>query len=100
MSTTLAATAVSIALVHGGFVDGSGWQGVYNIPKRADTVSASSRIPRSRSTTTSRRHETSNRGAARRVILWVTRMARSHHGGRNDPKVAGLVLHRRVCAGS
>jgi pimeloyl-ACP methyl ester carboxylesterase len=34
MSTTLAATAVSIALVHGGFVDGSGWQRVYNILKR------------------------------------------------------------------
>ena len=31
MSTPSAATAVSIVLVHGGFVDGSGWQGVYNI---------------------------------------------------------------------
>jgi pimeloyl-ACP methyl ester carboxylesterase len=31
MSTALTATAVSIVLVHGGFVDGSGWQGVYNI---------------------------------------------------------------------
>ncbi|HZF29418.1 MAG TPA: alpha/beta hydrolase [Gammaproteobacteria bacterium] len=29
-SATLAATAASIVLVHGGFVDGSGWQGVYN----------------------------------------------------------------------
>lgn len=35
MSTTLAATAaVSIVLVHGGFVDGSGWQGVYNTLKK------------------------------------------------------------------
>jgi pimeloyl-ACP methyl ester carboxylesterase len=34
MSATLAATAVSIVLVHGGFVDGSGWQGVYNILKK------------------------------------------------------------------
>jgi pimeloyl-ACP methyl ester carboxylesterase len=34
MSSTLAATAVSIVLVHGGFVDGSGWQGVYNILKK------------------------------------------------------------------
>jgi pimeloyl-ACP methyl ester carboxylesterase len=34
MSVTLAATAVSIVLVHGGFVDGSGWQGVYNILKK------------------------------------------------------------------
>jgi pimeloyl-ACP methyl ester carboxylesterase len=28
-----ASSAVSIVLVHGGFVDGSGWQGVYNILK-------------------------------------------------------------------
>jgi pimeloyl-ACP methyl ester carboxylesterase len=34
MNATLAATAVSIVLVHGGFVDGSGWQGVYNILKK------------------------------------------------------------------
>src|SRR6202521_2059605 len=34
MSVTSAATAVSIVLVHGGFVDGSGWQGVYNILKK------------------------------------------------------------------
>jgi pimeloyl-ACP methyl ester carboxylesterase len=34
MSMTLAAGAASIVLVHGGFVDGSGWQGVYNILKK------------------------------------------------------------------
>jgi len=34
MSTTVAATTVSIVLVHGGFVDGSGWQGVYEILKK------------------------------------------------------------------
>jgi len=28
------ASALSIVLVHGGFVDGSGWEGVYNILKR------------------------------------------------------------------
>ncbi len=31
--STLASTAVSIVLVHGGFVDGSGWEGVYKILK-------------------------------------------------------------------
>jgi pimeloyl-ACP methyl ester carboxylesterase len=31
MSAVQTAKAVSIVLVHGGFVDGSGWQGVYNI---------------------------------------------------------------------
>ena len=30
-ATTSAAASVSVVLVHGGFVDGSGWQGVYNI---------------------------------------------------------------------
>ena len=34
MSVPPAATAVSIVLVHGGFVGGSGWQGVYNILKK------------------------------------------------------------------
>jgi pimeloyl-ACP methyl ester carboxylesterase len=34
MSATSAATALSIVLVHGGFVDGSGWHGVYNILKK------------------------------------------------------------------
>jgi pimeloyl-ACP methyl ester carboxylesterase len=34
MSVASAAMAVSIVLVHGGFVDGSGWPGVYNILKK------------------------------------------------------------------
>lgn len=34
MSRTSAGTAASIVLVHGGFVDGSGWQGVYNTLKK------------------------------------------------------------------
>lgn len=34
MPGTTTALAVSIVLVHGGFVDGSGWQGVYNILKK------------------------------------------------------------------
>jgi len=34
MPNLASAAAVSIVLVHGGFVDGSGWQGVYNILKK------------------------------------------------------------------
>jgi pimeloyl-ACP methyl ester carboxylesterase len=34
MSATLAPTTVSIVLVHGGFVDGSGWKGVYSILRK------------------------------------------------------------------
>ena len=44
----------TVVLVHGGFVDGSGWQGVYDLPDgRRATPSASSRTRRSRSKTTS-----------------------------------------------
>ena len=28
------ASTVSVVLVHGGFVDGAGWEGVYNILKK------------------------------------------------------------------
>ncbi len=37
--------AKTIVLVHGGFVDGSGWEEVYKILKKTDTTSASFRIP-------------------------------------------------------
>ena len=36
MSTAVASPAIGIVLVHGGFVDGSGWQGVYKILKEHD----------------------------------------------------------------
>ena len=32
--SSLAAAAVTVVLVHGGFVDGAGWEGVYNILKK------------------------------------------------------------------
>src|SRR5260370_2138111 len=34
MVTEIASAAVSVVLVHGGFVDGSGWEGVYKILKK------------------------------------------------------------------
>jgi pimeloyl-ACP methyl ester carboxylesterase len=34
MSSASGAAGVSVVLVHGGFVDGSGWQGVYNVLKK------------------------------------------------------------------
>ena len=39
---------MAIILVHGGFVDGSGWESVYHILKKAATVSPSSSIRRYR----------------------------------------------------
>lgn len=32
--TSVSANSISIALVHGGFVDGSGWQGVYDVLRK------------------------------------------------------------------
>ena len=43
----------TIVLVHGGFVDGSGWQGVYDLLTPTATASASSRTRRCRSKVTS-----------------------------------------------
>ncbi len=85
-------TATTIVLVHGGFVDGSGWEGVYKILKRdgynvtivqnptislADDVAATKRIVHAQN---------------RPVIL----VGHSYGGvviteAGNDPKVAGLV---------
>jgi hypothetical protein len=31
---TMNAAALTIVLVHGGFVDGSGWQGVYDVLRK------------------------------------------------------------------
>ena len=42
----------NVVLVHGGFVDGSGWQSVYNLLKKAATTSASCRTRPCRSRAT------------------------------------------------
>ena len=34
MASASGSTALSVVLVHGGFVDGSGWEGVYQILKK------------------------------------------------------------------
>ena len=34
MATALDSASISVVLVHGGFVDGSGWEGVYRILKK------------------------------------------------------------------
>jgi hypothetical protein len=87
------APALSIVLVHGGFVDGSGWEGVYNILKNdgynvtivqnpttslADDVAFTKRVRRGRK----------EQGAARRTLV---RRASSSPKAGTDPKVAGLV---------
>ena len=92
MSATSATTAASIVMVHGGFVDGSGWEEVYKILKKdgyevsivqnpttslADDVAATRRVI----------------GAQKGPVILV---GHSYGGvviteAGNDPKVAGLV---------
>ena len=50
---TTAQAVKNIVLVHGGFVDGFGWQGVYDLPKKAATRCRSSKIQLSHWRTTS-----------------------------------------------
>ena len=88
----LTSAAVSIVLVHGGFVDGSGWQGVYNILKRdgyAVTVVQNPTISLADDVAVTRR---AIAGQDRPVIL----VGHSYGGAviseaGNDPKVVGLV---------
>lgn len=92
MMTQLATAAASIVLVHGGFVDGSGWQRVYKILKadgyevtavQNPTVSLADDVAVTRRAIANQSHP---------VIL----VGHSYGGvviteAGNDPKVAGLV---------
>jgi pimeloyl-ACP methyl ester carboxylesterase len=86
------ATALSIVLVHGGFVDGSGWEGVYNILKRDGFNVAIVQNP-----TTSLADDVA---FTKRVVAaqsGKSLLVGHSYGGvviteaGNDPKVAGLV---------
>jgi pimeloyl-ACP methyl ester carboxylesterase len=92
MPNLASAAAVSIVLVHGGFVDGSGWQGVYNILKKDGYAVSIVQNP-----TLSLAGDVA---AARQVIDAqkgpVVLVGHSYGGAviteaGNDPKVAGLV---------
>src|ERR1700682_1235668 len=85
-------TAASVVLVHGGFVDGSGWQGVYNILKKdgySVSVVQNPTVTLEDDVAFTRRVIASQEGP---VIL----VGHSYGGAviteaGNDPKVAGLV---------
>jgi hypothetical protein len=65
----------TVVLVHGGFVDGSGWQGVYEHLKKTATTSPLSKIRRFRSQTTSPRPIASSTRSASPSFSWATPMA-------------------------
>jgi pimeloyl-ACP methyl ester carboxylesterase len=92
MSATSAAASVSVVLVHGGFVDGSGWQGVYNILQQHGY-----RVSIVQNPTISLEDDVA---VTKRVIAAqpgpVVLVGHSYGGvvitqAGNDPKVAGLV---------
>jgi pimeloyl-ACP methyl ester carboxylesterase len=92
MAGATAEKTKNIVLVHGGFVDGSGWQGVYDILKRSGHNVSIVQNP-----TTSLADDVS---ATKRVLAQqdgpVTLVAHSYGGAviteaGNDPKVAKLV---------
>ena len=92
MSRTSNSTKKSIVLVHGGFVDGSGWEGVYNILKRNGhdvTIVQNPTVSLGEDVAVTRRAIETQTGP---VIL----VGHSYGGAviteaGNDPKVAGLV---------
>jgi pimeloyl-ACP methyl ester carboxylesterase len=92
MSATSAGTAISIVLVHGGFVDGSGWQGVYDILKNDGynvIIVQNPTISLSDDVAVTKRAIAAQAGP---VVL----VGHSYGGAviteaGNDPKVAGLV---------
>jgi pimeloyl-ACP methyl ester carboxylesterase len=92
MTMATDSTAISVVLVHGGFVDGSGWEGVYHILKKKGydvSVVQNPTISLSDDVAVTRRAIASQKG---RVIL----VGHSYGGvviteAGNDPKVAALV---------
>ena len=92
MATEIASAVVSVVLVHGGFVDGSGWEGVYKILKKdgySVSVVQNPTVTLEDDVAVTRRVIDSQKGP---VIL----VGHSYGGAviteaGNDPKVVGLV---------
>jgi len=78
-------------LIHGGFVDGSGWEGVYNTLKKKGYNITIVQNPLSRSPTMWRNKEGHYRAGwpshPCRAFVW----GRRDYGSGTDPKVVGLV---------
>jgi pimeloyl-ACP methyl ester carboxylesterase len=92
MASEIASAVVSVVLVHGGFVDGSGWEGVYKILKKdgySVSVVQNPTVTLEDDVAVTRRVIDSQKGP---VIL----VGHSYGGAviteaGNDPKVVGLV---------
>lgn len=92
MSGLTASTTISVVLVHGGFVDGSGWQGVYTILKKGGysvSIVQNPTISLEDDVVVTRRVIASQTGSVLLVGHSYGGAVISQAG--NDPKVAGLV---------
>jgi len=99
LSATLAATAASIVLVHGGFVDGSGWQGVYNIlAKHGYRVSIVQNLTLSLDddVAVTRRVIASQPGPV--ILVGHSYGGRGYHAGRQRSEGRWARLHHGICA--
>jgi len=92
MAATGTSTAMSIVLVHGGFVDGSGWAGVYKILKKDGynvVVVQNPTLSLADDVAVTRRAVAAQRGAVLLVGHSYGGVVITEAG--TDPKVAGLV---------
>ena len=99
MPATPSSDAINIVLVHGGFVDGSGWEGVYGSLRKDGytvsvvqnpTISLADDVQRQ-----ARRRRAERPRDPRRPLL----RRRGDHRGRQRSEGGGAGLHRRLCPG-
>ncbi len=89
----MATTRVNVVLVHGGFVDGSGWEGVYGMLRKDGYTVSIVQNPDH----LARRRRGGHQARARRAGSARSILVGHSYGGvviteaGNDPKVAGLV---------
>ena len=100
IARTNAAEAPSVVLVHGGFVDGSGWKSVYKILKK-DGYNVSHRSEsddiagRRCGRNQAHRARAERPGDSRRPLLWRC----GDHRGRQRSEGRGACLYRGFCPG-
>jgi hypothetical protein len=91
----LQASAVTVVLVHGGFVDGSGWEGVYGLLKKDGydvsivqnpTLNLAGDVAATRQII----------AQAKSPVVLSALQRRCRHRSRHDPKVAGRVYIARL----
>jgi hypothetical protein len=90
----------NVVLVHGGFVDGSGWQSVYNALKKNGyevTIVQNSTTSLADDVATTKRALATLNGArdSRRSLIWW----RSDHRSGNRSEGSRIGVHRRLCPG-